>query len=257
MSKCFIIQPFSEKYQKLYKDVYKPAIEEAGIEPYKVDDDPSVNVPIESIAQQIRNSSFCFAEISEDNPNVWYELGYAISSGLGFCIVCSKQKRDELPFDVRHLNVLFYDADAPSDFLNLQKQIVSRLKSLEQETTVVERIQNSSVQIEENAELAKHDIVALALIAAQQVEVSGSTSIYSIKHSIVKAGYTELAFALSFNKFESTKMVETFDEHDFDSQEGYRACRLTELGWTTIRQYEDTLNLEIRSPKGFNDEIPF
>lgn len=36
---------------------------------------PGVQVPIESIEQGIRKATVCLADITEDNPNVWYELG--------------------------------------------------------------------------------------------------------------------------------------------------------------------------------------
>ena len=37
MPKCFVIQPFDEENDRRYDEVYKPALEEAGVEPYRVD----------------------------------------------------------------------------------------------------------------------------------------------------------------------------------------------------------------------------
>lgn len=265
MPKCFIIQPFEEKYQKLYVDVYEPAIREADVEPYKVDDDPGVNVPIETIEKQIRDCDFCFAEISEDNPNVWYELGYAMASGIGFCIVCSKQKRALLPFDIRHKSVLFYDAEAPSDFLKLQKQITERIVALKQQATMVRRIAKG---VPSNSSIEAHELTVLALVAAEQVEFSGSVAIYKVRNAITKAGYTEIAFAMAFNKFQTASLLEAFDEHDPFDQEDFRACRLTEAGWDLLRKHEDRLQIKIlkdtklprkmeRPSSDFDDEIPF
>jgi len=71
MATCFVIQPFDGgAYDKRYKDVYAPAIVAAGYEPYRVDHDASVSVPIESIEAGIRNAMVCLADISEENPNV-------------------------------------------------------------------------------------------------------------------------------------------------------------------------------------------
>ena len=78
MATCFVIQPFDQgKFDKRYADVYKPSIEAAGLEPYRVDKDPGVLVPIEAIERGIRSSAICLADITSDNPNVWYELGKA------------------------------------------------------------------------------------------------------------------------------------------------------------------------------------
>jgi hypothetical protein len=79
MPTCFVIQPFdSGKFDKRFDDVYVPAIEEAGLEPYRVDRDPGVDVPIEAIEEGIRNAAVCLADVTTDNPNVWYVLGLCL-----------------------------------------------------------------------------------------------------------------------------------------------------------------------------------
>jgi len=76
------MQPFDEAvFDKRYADVFEPAIQEAGLEPYRVDRDPGVSIPIQDIEDGIRTAELCFAEITTDNPNVWFELGYAIAVG--------------------------------------------------------------------------------------------------------------------------------------------------------------------------------
>ena len=77
MDKCFVIQPFdNDKFDKRYEDIFKPAIDKAELDPYRVDKDLSVRIPIDEIEQNISDSALCFAEITTDNPNVWYELGF-------------------------------------------------------------------------------------------------------------------------------------------------------------------------------------
>ena len=53
MAMCFVIQPFDDGkvYDKGYTDVFAPAIAEAGLEPYRVDRDPSVMVPVTNLPQ--------------------------------------------------------------------------------------------------------------------------------------------------------------------------------------------------------------
>ena len=49
MPKCFVIHPFDDgkQYDKRYEDVFAPAIKDADLEPYRVDRDLSVSVPID------------------------------------------------------------------------------------------------------------------------------------------------------------------------------------------------------------------
>lgn len=69
MDTCFVMQPFDgNTFDKRYYDVFAPAIRNAGLEPYRVDQDPKVSIPIQDIERGIRDSKICFAEITLDNP---------------------------------------------------------------------------------------------------------------------------------------------------------------------------------------------
>jgi hypothetical protein len=60
MATCFVIQPFDGgKFDKRFQDIFKPAIEAAGLEAYRVDNDHKVLVPIESIEDGIRQAAIC------------------------------------------------------------------------------------------------------------------------------------------------------------------------------------------------------
>ena len=100
MPTCFVIQPFDRaKFDKRYEDTFAPAIREAGLEPYRVDQDPGVEIPIEAIEQGIRDAAICLADITTDNPNVWYELGvrHALRARG---VILIQSERDHQPFDV-------------------------------------------------------------------------------------------------------------------------------------------------------------
>ena len=130
MAKCFVIQPVDRgKFDRRYKDTFKPAIEEAGYEPYRADEDPSVSIPIEQIEKSIREAEVCFAEITTDNANVWYELGYAFALRKPVIMVCESNVRQKFPFDVQHRTITLYDSASASDFETLKTKIIARLKA--------------------------------------------------------------------------------------------------------------------------------
>ena len=53
---------------------------------YLLDRDPGVDVLIDAIEEAIRSA------ITTDNPNVWYELGFAFAAGRPVVMVCSQPK---------------------------------------------------------------------------------------------------------------------------------------------------------------------
>ncbi|MDG1580423.1 hypothetical protein [Pseudomonas sp. GOM6] len=96
---CFVIQAFdSGTYDRRYSETIKPALIKAGVEPQRADEILGLNPIIEKIESAIELASICIAEVSEDNPNVWLELGYALALNRPTVILCDKSKRSRLPF---------------------------------------------------------------------------------------------------------------------------------------------------------------
>lgn len=128
---CFVIQPFDNggQYDKRYTDDIEPAIRAAGFEPYRVDHDPQTTVLIVWITQNIKSADACLVEISEDNPNVWLELGFAMAVGCPMVLICS-DKRQTFPFDIQHHHIIRYKTESSSDLVQIRKEITNRLKAI-------------------------------------------------------------------------------------------------------------------------------
>src|ERR1700722_18181231 len=128
MPTCFVIQPFDNgQFDKLFKGVYSPSIIAAGLEPYRVDQDPNTDILIDAIENGIKNAAVCLADITTDNPNVWYELGFAFAARRPVVMVCSADRKGKYPFDIQHRAIVTYVAQSPQDFAQLTSDLTSRL----------------------------------------------------------------------------------------------------------------------------------
>ena len=168
MAICFVIQPFDAgRFDKRFQDVYAPAIIAAGLEPYRVDRDPSVEVPIESIEDGIRNAAVCLADITTDNPNVWYELGFAFAAGCPVLMICSDERVAlRYPFDIQHRTILIYGTDSPSDFEKFKAELTSRLGALMKKGEALRQIA-ASQQVAPNHGLGQPELSVLAVLAGE------------------------------------------------------------------------------------------
>ena len=112
MKECFVIQPFDGggEFDKRYNQVFVPAVQASKLKPYRVDQDPEVNIVIQGIESKIKDSTLCLADITKDNPNVWYEIGFATAAGKDVIFVCSEE-RAKFPFDIQHRNIIKYKKD--------------------------------------------------------------------------------------------------------------------------------------------------
>jgi hypothetical protein len=105
----FVIMPFLEPFDTLYRDVILPVGEQAGFQVVRIDEITGPGIILDDIQQQIERSQAVVAEISTQNPNVFYELGYAHALKKPAVLLVRRQEGDKMPFDIRSYRAIFYD----------------------------------------------------------------------------------------------------------------------------------------------------
>lgn len=255
MRTCFVIQPFDKgKFDKRYEDVLSPAIAMAELEPYRVDRDPEVEVPIESIEKGIRDAAICLADISTDNPNVWYELGFAYASRKPVIMICSEEQRIHFPFDIQHRNVIKYKSESTSDFEVLKHSISVRLKSMLEKRDLLE--QQSEEQLAPVEGLTPIEIAVLAVIVGNVLVPSASVPIYAARRELENVGYTSVGFSIGLRKLSRRCFVKTESTSDQNGEE-YEIIYVQTDGWEWIERNEQLFVLQHKHDRPPLNEIPF
>jgi hypothetical protein len=106
---AFVIMPFSEPFDSLYRDVIMPIAKSCGFEIIRIDEVPGPGIILNDIQQQIQRANVVVAEISTPNPNVFYELGYAHALDKPAVLLVRREHASQMPFDVRGYRAIFYD----------------------------------------------------------------------------------------------------------------------------------------------------
>lgn len=257
MSLCFVIQPFdNDRFDKRYDDIFAPAIEAAGLQPYRVDRDPAATIPIDQIEEGIRRADACLADISTDNPNVWFELGFAIASGKPVILVREDQPDRQFPFDVRHRAIIVYKSQSASDFDALKTKIIERLRAAILKGNAIERVVESSIAEVEG--LNQHELVALVAIGENIGGINDKVSAWSIRQDIERAGYTRIAATIALTTLLRKGMIQDYVSEDIN-EEKYIAYSLTEKGmsWLLDNQHMFVLKDEKKQTEVVDDDIPF
>ena len=107
-SKAFVVMQFSNDFNELYDEVIKPTVESFQMKCVRADDFFTSGLILQDITQSILESQLIIADITPDNPNVFYEVGFAHGMGK-HVILLSEKSREKLPFDVSGFRTLFYD----------------------------------------------------------------------------------------------------------------------------------------------------
>ena len=124
---CFVMMPFGQWNDIYYKEIYIPAIKEAGFEPVRGDEIFSSGSVVEQIWEQIDKAKVLLADLTGKSPNVFYELGLAHAARKP--VVFTSSSLDDVPFDLRHLRVIIYDIHEPNWNQKLKGSITAYLKS--------------------------------------------------------------------------------------------------------------------------------
>lgn len=96
---CFVIMQFTDDFNTLFNDVILPVCDAYGYRVVRGDDFQSSGQILDDITQTIRSAALVIADVTPNNANVFYELGYAHAISKP-TILMSDRTRERLPFDI-------------------------------------------------------------------------------------------------------------------------------------------------------------
>ena len=263
---CFVIQPFDDgTYDMRYRETIRPALEEAGVAPKRADEILGLTPVIEKIESAIASAPICLAEVTENNPNVWLELGYALALGRPTVILCEKEVRQKLPFDVQHRSVIFYRTDSQSGFEELRKNIIRLVKH---ELASEKKIQSAPVlklSDAEKVDLKDFEVAILTTIFSFSTSIAGGVQVWQLEQKIKSMGYEDLALALGITSLKDRGFISDSLEWFEDYSNNYEAkvYKAEPSGVEWIKANQDSLEIKaaqkipVDSFDDFDDDIPF
>jgi tetratricopeptide (TPR) repeat protein len=113
---CFVLMPFGKKpdasgnlvdFDEVYKQIIKPAVEEADLEPIRADEEVTGGMIHKPMFERLILCEYAVADLTTANANVFYELGlrHAVRPCSTVLIFSGSER---LPFDVAPLRALPY-----------------------------------------------------------------------------------------------------------------------------------------------------
>ena len=120
--------PFAAPIGNYYDLIYKPAIEKAGLTPVRADTEIFATGKImDQVWTGINAASVLVAELTMKNPNVFYELG--IAHALKKPVVLVSANEQDVPFDLKHIRVIYYDMSDPFWGQKLMNKVAENILS--------------------------------------------------------------------------------------------------------------------------------
>ena len=136
---AFVVMPFGKKkgsdgspydFNAIYKSLIKPALEEAGFEPFRADEETSSGDILTDMFQELLLADLCLCDLSIDNANVYYELGIRHAFRKRG-VVHIQAGRAYMPFDIFNVRTLPYhitpEGVPDPEFLKTDIQAIARM----------------------------------------------------------------------------------------------------------------------------------
>jgi hypothetical protein len=127
---CFVAMPYGPAWFKPVKRSICTAAKAVGFQAEVSSDLATPGTITDQIWQGIRRADVVVADVTESNPNVFYELGLA--HALGKEVIVITQVRSLVPFDIRASRVITYDPRKLSrfeaDLKNAFRAVTARYK---------------------------------------------------------------------------------------------------------------------------------
>lgn len=131
--------PFSDDLREVYDSVYKPVCDSNAVDCWRVDEIARPGSITQDIIDGILDADIVLADLTSQNPNVFYELGIAHS--VGNKTVMTSQSLSDVPFDIANYRIILYEQSITGSkklTIDLDQAIKELLASLDQTNNPVQ-----------------------------------------------------------------------------------------------------------------------
>jgi nucleoside 2-deoxyribosyltransferase len=126
---AFVLMPFANAFEDVYRIGIKEPAEALGIRAERVDEQIYVEGILERIYRQIEAADIVIADMSGQNANVFYEVGYAHAKQK-LCILLTNNA-DDIPFDLKHRRHIVYGSSIQMLRAQLSKELTWAISEID------------------------------------------------------------------------------------------------------------------------------
>jgi len=126
---CFVISPIGEtssptrnNADKLFRHIIEPVCKACDFEAVRADLLDNAGSITQTVVEYLETAELVIADITEHNPNVFYEMGFRVRTNKP--IIHLKRKGETLPFDIGAIRAFEYDLTD----LDCVEEVKSRLE---------------------------------------------------------------------------------------------------------------------------------
>ena len=135
MKTCFIVCPIGnegsdvrKRSDTLFKHVISPVCKECSFDPIRIDKENTNGSLTEEIITHIKTDDLVIADITDLNPNAFYEIGYR--AALNKPAIHLMSKDTDIPFDVSSIRTFTYNLSDLDSVEEIKNRLIQTIKSI-------------------------------------------------------------------------------------------------------------------------------
>lgn len=178
---CFVISPIGDpdsdtrkRSDQILRHVVRPAAISCGYKAVRADEIDKPGMITSQVIQHVVNDALVVADLTERNPNVFYEL--AIRHALRKPLVQIIHKGESIPFDVAGTRTIYVDHKDLDSVEAAKNEIVEQIKALEKDSSDIETPISVSLDLQLLRQSEKPEERSLADLVAAVVDLRASLS---------------------------------------------------------------------------------
>lgn len=190
MKSCFVISPIGEdlsetrkRADQVLKHLVRPAVESCGYKATRADEIDKPGLITSQVIQAVVNDDLVIADLSETNPNVFYEL--AVRHMIRKPLIQIIQKGERIPFDVGGMRTISFDHQDLDSVAQAKEDIVNQIKEMEANPSQLETPISISIELQKLRLSDDPDDRNYADLLAAISEVSGDVKAIGLKTDVI------------------------------------------------------------------------
>lgn len=211
MKKCFIVGPIGEpntetrkRSDLLLSYVLKPVCEECGFQAIRIDEVYAADSITQNIIENLINCDLVIADLTEHNPNAFFELGYR--TAISKPVIQIKDKGERIPFDIADIQTFEYDLTDLAAVDEFKSRIIRTIQSFNYDapalsgqpsqttdtfnSTILQEIYKLQDMVAQlSAQTASPDTTALSILADKLSESSAKSSGTAIMETLMAKAF--------------------------------------------------------------------
>lgn len=130
LDQAFVAMSFNSALDEIWEKGIKQAIQDAGYKALRVDKDPHIDRIDAKIINDIRNSRFVVADVTEQKHGVYFEAGYALGIGRPVIWCVRQDDLERVHFDTRQYNHIVWSnaSELHENLYNLICAVIGKIE---------------------------------------------------------------------------------------------------------------------------------